>query len=231
LNIEKELIMSILKLTKQGSVLKEHVYKDAKVSREVALNLLKKLEEIKLIYLNEHFLSADDFQRLKLAVYAVKLGMDIENVCTFLSWQEFEKVTVMAFERNNYIVQKNLRFKFSGQKFEIDIVGGKKPLLVCVDCKHWHRGICPSSLKKIVEKQVERTFALSVSLNSLAGKFGCVSWDKVKLVPVVLSLFPSRCKICNGVPVVSIFQLQDFLSQLPAYIERLKHLEKAYPIR
>ncbi len=102
----------------------------------------------------------------------------------------------------------------------------KDPLRFCVDCKHWHRGMYPSALKKIVEKQVERAFALAESVNAFE-RLGCAAWSKVKVVPAVLSLVPSRFKFYGGVPVVPIFQLQDFLSQLPVHVDKLKYFEKS----
>ena len=226
MNIEKELIIAILKLTVNGSILNEQIYKSMKISRNVASNLLKKLEKEGLIYFRDNLLWADGFQRLRLAVYAVQLGADLEYVCSFLGWREFERVAVMAFERNDYEVAENLRFKHAGRRWEIDVVGWKKPLVVCVDCKHWHKGLYPSALKEIVEKQVERTFAFAESVNTFE-RFSCAAWDKVKVVPAVLSLVPSRFKFYGGVPVVPIFQLQDFLSRLPVHVDKLKYFEKS----
>ncbi|MEM2911506.1 MAG: hypothetical protein QXM52_06645 [Candidatus Bathyarchaeia archaeon] len=226
MNIEKELIITILKLTSSGSILNEQIYKDAKISRDVALNLLKKLEKEGLIYFHDNLLEADSFQRLRLAIYAVQLGADLEYVCSFLGWREFERVAVMAFERNDYGVMENLRFKHAGRKWEIDVVGWKKPIVVCVDCKHWHKGLYPSALKKVVERQVERTFAFTESVSAFE-RFGCAGWGRVKVVPAVLSLVPSRFKFYGGVPVVPIFQLQDFLNQLPVHVDGLKFFEKS----
>jgi len=226
MSIEKELIITILKLTGNGSILNEQIYKDVKIPHNVALNLLKKLEKEGLIYFHNNLLEADSFQRLRLAVYAVQLGADLECVCSFLGWREFERVAVMAFERNGYEVVENLRFKHAGRKWEIDVVGLKKPLVVCLDCKHWRRGLYPSALKKIVERQVERTFAFAESMNAFE-RFGFAAWGRVKFVPAVLSLIPSRFKFYSGVPVVPIFQLQDFLSQLPTHVDSLKHFEKS----
>jgi Holliday junction resolvase-like predicted endonuclease len=165
-------------------------------------------------------------QRLKLAVHAIKLGADIENISSFLQWQEFEHIAAMAFERNNYGILKNLRFKHAERRWEIDIVGCKKPLIVCMDCKHWHHGLYPSVLKRIAEEQVERTFALAEALPRLADKITCASWNHAKLIPAVLSLVAARFKFYDDVAIVPILQLQDFLSQLPAYANSLKHFTK-----
>jgi Holliday junction resolvase-like predicted endonuclease len=226
MNIERELIISVLKLTKSGPVSFEVVSKDAKIPLTIAENLVKKLQNDGAVYLRNKVVSVDSLKRLKLALRAVQLGGDLERVSGFLDWKEFENIAAIAFERNGYRVEKNLRFKHAGRKWEIDIVGCKKPMVVCVDCKHWHHGMHPSAIRKIVEEQVERTSALAESLPRLADKIQCTSWNRVRLVPTILSLITARSKFYNKVPIVPVLQLQDFISQLPAYVDSLKHFSK-----
>mgnify|MGYP001085782444 CR=1 FL=1 len=226
MNIEREMIISILKLTKDGPVSHELLNKDAKISSKVAEKLIGKLQNEGLIYLKKGVVKADSLQRLKLAVKAINFSADLERVVGFLGWQEFEDIAAISLTQNNYIVEKNLRFKHVGRRWEIDIVGCKKPVAICIDCKHWHHGLCHSTLKKIVERQIERTFALAESLPSLSSRIECKSWDVVKLLPAVLSLVAGRFKFYNNVPIVPVLQLRDFLSQLPAYVDSLKHFTR-----
>ena len=228
MSIERDLIISILKLTVNGSVSRERINKDAKIASDIALKLLRRLQNDDMVYLRDNIVEADDSCRLKLAVKAVALGADIERISDFLRWQEFEDIAAIALERNGYVVAKNVRFKCAGRKWEIDIVGCKKPLVICIDCKHWRHGMSPSALKKIAEAQVERTRALSESLPNISLKIECAKWDKAKLVPAILVLIPGSFKFYDKVPIVPVLQLQDFLSQLPAYIESLKYFLKEF---
>jgi hypothetical protein len=174
----------------------------------------------------EDVVEADSLQRLKLAVRTIELGADIENVSSFLHWKEFEGMAAIAFEHNGYRVKSNLRFRHAGRRWEIDIVGFKQPIAVCMDCKHWHHGMSPSVLRRIVEEQAQRTFALVESLPNPAVKAEFVSWDYVKFMPAVLSLVAGSFKFYDDVPIIPVLQLQDFLSQLPAYADSLKHYTK-----
>jgi Holliday junction resolvase-like predicted endonuclease len=223
MSIERDVLITLLKLTKDGPITHELINKDAKIPSQVAEELLRKLQNDGLIYLRNNVIEADGLQRLKLTVKAVNLGADLEQVSSFLQWQEFENMAAVALAQNNYVIVRNLRFKHAERRWEIDVVGCKKPIAVCIDCKHWHYGMYPSKLKRAVEEQVERTFALSESLTSLSGKIECASWDTIKLVPMVLSLVVGRFKFYDNVPIVPILQLQDFLSQLPAYAGSLQH--------
>ncbi|MEM3700919.1 MAG: hypothetical protein QXL57_08685 [Candidatus Bathyarchaeia archaeon] len=162
-------------------------------------------------------MEADAVQRLKLTVYAIELGVDFETVCGFLEWREFEGIASVILERNGYVVKQNLWFRHSGEKWEIDVVGYKKPIILCVDCKHWRYGMYSSALKKIAQEQKKRTAALAESLSTLVGKFEFASWNNAKIVPAVLSLVPGKFKFYDEVPIIPILQFQDFINQLPAY--------------
>ena len=228
MSVERNLVISLLKLTKEGPVLIESVNKDARIPSAVALKLLRKLQNEDLIYLKPDSVEVDSTSRLKLAVRAASLGADVEHISDLLCWQEFEEIAAFALKNNGYTVQNNVRFKHAGRRWEIDVVGCKKPLVVCIDCKHWQRAIAPSALRKIVDDQIQRTRALADSLPNIALKLECARWEKAKFLPSVLSLIPSSFKFYDRVPVVPVLQLQDFITQLPAYVETLRFFPKTF---
>jgi len=223
MNIEKDLVIAILKLTKNASVSNDLIIKESKTSSVIGHKLIGKLHNHGLVYLKDKVIVVNSAKRLKLAFHALQLGADLERVSRFLDWKEFESIAAVAFGRNQYVVQKNLRFKSSERRWEIDIVGSKKPFVVCVDCKHWRYGMYPSAVRRVVEAQVKRTSALADCMPRLADEIGCTLWSKIKLVPTILSLATARCRFYEGVPIVSVLQLQDFLGQLPAYANSMKH--------
>ena len=226
--VERNLIMSLLKLTKDGPVLIEIVKKDSRITSDIAIKLLEKLQKECLIYLSNDKVEASNEGRLLLAVKAASLGMDVEQVSSFLPWQEFESIATLALKNNGYEIAKNVRFKHAGRRWEIDVVGCRKPLVVCVDCKHYHHGLSPSALKKIADAQVERAKALAETLPSVALKVDCTKGMRAKFVPVVLSLLPASFRFCGNVPIVPVLQLQDFLNQLPEYAHSLTCFQKVF---
>jgi len=226
--IERNLLNSLLKLTIDGPVLIESVNQDSRIALDIVKKLLEKLQNEDLLYLKGNTVEVDSDKRLRLAVRALSFGADFERISTFLRWQEFEDIAAIALERNGYVVAKNMRFKHAGRRWEIDVVGCKKTFVLCLDCKHWRRGVKPSALRKIVEAQTERVDALVDILPSPKLKVKCVEWNRAKFVPVILSLIPSSFKFYDTVPVVPVLQLQDFLFQFPAYIESLKHFKKKF---
>jgi Holliday junction resolvase-like predicted endonuclease len=228
LTVERNLMISVLKLTKDGSAPLEDVKKESRLSSDTMLNLLEKLQVEKLLKTNNSSVTADSENRLRLAVKAVSLGADIEVVSSYLHWQEFESIAATALKNNGYVVKKNVRFQQTARRWEIDAVGCRKPLVVCVDCKDWHKALSLSSMRRIVEAQVERTRALADALPNVKVKLECVKWNRAKFVPVVLVLMPSRFKFYDNTPIVPVLQLQDFLFQLPLEVESLRYFPKEF---
>jgi len=73
-SVERNLLISLLKLTKEGPVLIENVNKEARIPSSVSLELLEKLQNEDLIYLKNGAVEVDSNSRLKLAVKATSLG-------------------------------------------------------------------------------------------------------------------------------------------------------------
>ena len=228
MSVERNLVISILKLTQRSAVLIENVNRDARVPSATSRKLLQKLQNEGLIYLKQDSIEVENNGRLKLAVKAASLGADIEHISNLLCWQEFEEITAFALKNNGYEVSNNVRFKNAARRWEIDVVGCKKPLVICIDCKHWQHGIAPSVLKRLVDSQVDRTRAFADSLPNPSLKLECSKWSEAKFIPSILSLIPSSFKFYDKVPIVPILQLQDFLNQLPAYAESMKLFPKTF---
>ncbi len=218
----------MLKKTKEGSGLIKDVNTGAKLPQEVCMRLLQKMQNENLLFLRGDAIEADTESRLKIAVKAASLGGDIQEISNHLCWQEFEEIAAVALKTNGYTVTNNVRFKQGDRRWEIDVVGCRKPLVVCIDCKHWQHSIAQSALRKIVEAQVERTEALAEALPNPKLKLECAQWAKAKFIPAILALFPSAFKFYYEVPVVPVLSLQDFICQLPIHLEHVKVLSHAY---
>jgi Holliday junction resolvase-like predicted endonuclease len=232
-NIEREMIMTILKLTQQGAVSYELIKKEANLHSLIAEKLLRKMQSTGLIDLRENGLvEVDSVQRLRLAVCALQTGADPESLTSLLRWDEFEDFAVFALEQSDWSVERNVRFKHNGHRWEIDVVGCRKPIVLCIDCKHWQHRITPSVLREVVAKQVQRTRELADALPHPSIKIQCANWQKAIFVPAVISLRESKLKFEGKVPVVPVLMLQDFLNGLLTQVNELEHVEmNVYGIR
>jgi len=223
---ERSVIVSVLKLTKTGPIQKELLRKDARVSTQVLDEALKKLFEDGFIRQRRGLVEVSSSQRVSMAVQAIKLGADFERICKFLEWSEFESIAAQAFQAYGFRVLRNFRFKHAGKRWEIDVLGFREPLIVCVDCKHWRRGWSQAATIKAVEAQLERTRAFADALPNYYQKARLAEWKSATLVPLVLSLVHGPFKFHNNVPIVPVLQLQDFINELPLEINSLTHFKK-----
>ena len=131
---EREVLISFLKLTKGGPVEIKDLSSESQIPRQLVHETLTSLR-LGIVEADGHSISGGPEQRLRAAHKAVELGADIERVCRFLTWSEFEDISVMAFEANDFKVKKHFRFSGSGRRWEIDILAAKRPIVACADCK------------------------------------------------------------------------------------------------
>ena len=89
--VERNLIISILKLTKSGPIDYEIVRKDARIPKSSLTNLLKKMQNEGLLYLCQDKILAVGNSRLKLAYRALALGAT--------HWQTIHHVLLPAARR------------------------------------------------------------------------------------------------------------------------------------
>lgn len=217
---KREILLAVLKETTELNPAKiEDISREAHVPRDLAKNLLKEFSENGLLKLDGETVFVSWGQRLKIALKAVELGSDIERVARFLTWEEFEKFSKISFEENGFAVKTNFHFTWLKKRWEIDILGIKKPLIISADCKHWRRRWSGSASLKAVEKQIERTRSLAEASKHLIDKIGIGGWKYAYFIPVVLSLFPSQSKFHERTPIVPILSLSDFLQNVMVHLE------------
>ncbi len=224
---EKNILMALLRLTQNGQVRKESVAGDAKVPTGVTVSALRKISQENLFHEHEGLIYVTASQRVAMAIRAVQLGADFERVCHSLSWSEFESIAAEAFAANDYGVARNFRFRHASRRWEIDILGFKKPLIICIDCKHWKRWGRSATMKSVTS-QIERTEALANASDTYFEKAGIKKWETAILIPTVLSLMAGPDKFYNRVPVVPIFQLQGFINELSSESRLLKCFRRKF---
>ena len=148
--------------------------------------------------------------RLQTALFAIKLGADVESVSEYLTWQDFESITGLILEEKNFDVTKNLIL--TKPRMEIDVVGTKMDIALLIDCKHW-KTMSKSSLDEIVKKQVERVKRY-------------VADENMSALPVIVTLHQEEIQFIENVPIVPIMKLSSFLDEFVGNLDSLASIEK-----
>ena len=148
--------------------------------------------------------------RLQTALFAIKLGADVESVSEHLTWQDFESITGLILEKKDFDVTKNLIL--TKPRMEIDVVGTKMDIALLIDCKHW-KTMSKSALDEIVKKQVERVKRY-------------VADENMSALPVIVTLHQEEIQFIENVPIVPIMKLSSFLDEFVGNLDSLASIEK-----
>ena len=148
--------------------------------------------------------------RLQTALFAIKLGADVEYVSEYLTWQDFESITGLILEKKDFDITKNLIL--TKPRMEIDVVGTKMDIALLIDCKHW-KTMSKSALDKIVKKQVERVKRY-------------VTDENMSALPVIVTLHQEEVQFIENVPIVPIMKLSSFLDEFVGNLDSLASIEK-----
>ena len=148
--------------------------------------------------------------RLQTALFAIKLGADVESVSEYLTWQDFESITGLILEKKDFDVTTNLIL--TKPRMEIDVVGTKMDIALLIDCKHW-KTMSKSALNEIVKKQVERVKRY-------------VADENISALPVIVTLHQEEIQFIENVPIVPIMKLSSFLDEFVGNLDSLASIEK-----
>ena len=148
--------------------------------------------------------------RLQTALFAIKLGADVESVSEYLTWQDFESITGLFLQEKDFDVTKNLIL--TKPRMEIDVVGTKMDIALLIDCKHW-KTMSKSALDEIVKKQVERVKRY-------------VADENMSALPVIVTLHQEEIQFIENVPIVPIMKLSSFLDEFVGNLDSLASIEK-----
>lgn len=218
--LKKAILLDILKRSGLGVI----KLKDIASSLRTPLSLVEEgVEELKDRGLLKQAGLEGCFEvrsRVELALEAMKLGASSETVGRWLRWRDFEKLCREAFELNNFKVLPTFRFKAEDRWYEVDLLALKPPLMMAIDCKSWDLGRGGSStLRKAVDRQVERVEALAKNFLKFKERFEAGGCDEILLVPSIVTLFEKTLRMHRGVSIVPIFKLNNFIQEIYQHLD------------
>jgi hypothetical protein len=146
----------------------------------------------------------DQSSPMLAALALCKLGTRPEEVCSSLDWREFERFCSGLLKASNYEVMEDVRLR--RPRAQIDIVALCPSHLISIDCKHWMRRHSNSVLHRFAQEQLVRS-----SLLRLNGP------DKRPIFTAILSFSQPSGEFVDGVAVVPIRTLRDFLGSIESY--------------
>ncbi len=170
------------------------------------------------------------------------LEADIKILSEILDYNGFETLIKEILSKNNYRSITNFRF-FNNSKlrsediqkrFEIDVIGIYFKYILVIDAKQWKRRDTYGLLNKAANKQYHRILALKANPVVFAGLITDILGENPNLkkylpfilIPVMVTLEDNSNKLNdNQVPLVSIYELNAFLEELPNNLHFFKTIQ------
>lgn len=163
-------------------------------------------------------------ERMLLAEHLIREGHDFQRVSNAFTWQEFENFASLLLRENGYRVIRHLVFKSRMGRREIDLIAWNENSCLLVDCKHWERRLTRSSTEKVAAAQVERARLLAEHPEVLE-RNGFSKCDGRFVLPILITLVESEQRIVDGVPIVPVLKLQNFLQGFTTIDDSLRLIQ------
>ncbi len=157
---------------------------------------------------------------VKLAFQLVNEGFSLEEVLLKLGWRDVEGFTGRILELNNYIVLRNFRFKNFRRRYEIDIIGYREGILLCIDCKRIRR-VGNYVYREAAIRQAERAHALSTVIWRYAGLLE-IPTSEIIIIPIIVTVSSGPPRQIDGVPIVPIALLNSFIREYREHADSMK---------
>lgn len=215
-------LQSLLKeLVRAGRLPLTTVFESYGVDRET----LEELSKVAMLSVTEGEVAVTDKALFILGLWRSGVVGPTELLLE-AGWHEFERLCAYALNEAGYQTILNLKFRWRGRRYELDVVGLNRPRALVIDCKDWRR-FNAYMLKRAAESQVLRAQAFASALRSSNLLAGYVQgWGSVLVYPVVVGLFEGRLTMHGGVPIVPLPKLRGFLASFEEFGDEL-HVELA----
>ena len=144
-----------------------------------------------------------------MALSRVASGVPEEEVAKSLDWRDFERFCAQLLRANGYSVQENVHLR--RPRAQLDLVATGPLYVINLDCKHWRRAPSYAALRGFAQAQLNRSRLLRKSLG--AGK---------PIVSAILSFSESKGDFIEGVAVVPVRAVRNFLETVESYSDVLE---------
>ncbi|MFX0042405.1 MAG: hypothetical protein ACFE8L_05800 [Candidatus Hodarchaeota archaeon] len=167
------------------------------------------------------------------------LQSDIKEVSALLDYKGFESLIKEILIKNNYKTTTNFRFtdksnfklKTLQKRYEIDVIGIYLNYGLVIDAKQWKHKDTYASLNRAANLQFQRVLALKKNQSAFTRLIHVVlgmNPDFKKklpliLIPIMVTIEDNFIKINdNQIPLVSIYELNSFLQEIPNNLDYFK---------
>jgi len=203
------LMLKAIPVIKEGNLSFDEFAHATGLGKKVSMELIRFLVKNEIGTFDSDSVRFDHLDKMRAAMLAIHMGVDLESLSKILNWQDFEMLATNVLDACGYIAYHGLRLK--KPRVEIDVVGIKDGIALLIDCKHWKRS-SPSELNKFALMQINR-----------AKRFVRANEGKIKIaIPAILTLHLESITFADDVPVIPVIKFRSFLNEMHGYLDEIK---------
>lgn len=217
IEIKQKILLNILKLIKNGNKI---VFKELMEYSNVSKDVLEKVLISINLNPNEEILINED-RKLSIALEAIALGANMEELARFLNWKDFENFSSKILNKYGYDIIKNFKIKINKKRIEIDILAIKENLILLFDCKRWNKPLIGKILENASKKQYFRAKILGELLEKIY-KNGSII---INILPIILSLYETKVHSNEYCTILYVRALRDFLEKIDVEFYNLPYIK------
>ncbi|MEM2302618.1 MAG: hypothetical protein QXM89_00885 [Candidatus Bathyarchaeia archaeon] len=218
--VKREVLKTLLKIKRTENWSLAKLSEETRVPVEIVRSILTEIADA--VVVKDDTVSIADHGKVQIAIYCLNLATDPLYISKYLNWREFEDFTAAIVDAYGYVVYRSFRFKSINRRWEVDILAIKKPILLCLNCKHFLKQSW-SSLRRAALEEFERAEALRQALPKL--KLEPKPAKGWRILPTLITLLTPKFKFYDKIPIVKVTELRSFLEELPLHADSLKFLQ------
>lgn len=195
-----------------------------RVAIPIVQNVLLRLSNLSLVTFDncgKVIFRIDNVTQFLLSIVEHGLCRDLELLAEFVDWRIFEDLVCEILRRLGYFSIRRLRIPVSGRREEIDVVGIKEGLVLFIEVKHYRRSRL--KLEEAVRRHLEKVKSCVSNRDELLKRIPVKCFYTCYCIPTVVTLRDYGVRLLEGVPIVPIYLLKNFLENLPFELDNVAH--------
>ncbi|MCD6514772.1 MAG: restriction endonuclease [Candidatus Odinarchaeota archaeon] len=144
-------------------------------------------------------------------------GYSYTEISYMLDWRDFERYVANIFRKMGFEIILNFHFSYNRVRREIDILAQIDNILLCIDAKHWKKGMSESKLKFLAAQQKERCIFLAEYIRKCENVGPILSFPlnhthSIHIFPLIITLYRTKYCVIEKIPIISANLLKQFLT-------------------
>lgn len=133
-------------------------------------------------------------------MFSIASLADFDRLSREVTWQHFEKLVAFVCEQHEFEARQNVVMKTPSGRRQYDVIATRFGTTLLIECKKWRgRKEMRAAIAAAAAKHAERAAAYAVTTGSPAQ-------------PIIVTLLDDGLREENGMAIVPIAKLNEFLS-------------------